>query len=72
MSQVYGGSRKERTDTFCGCRLQIREFNMSEGRAIEAKGRTPLVQVPSRMEEEKNVINVIRVKTDIFPANDAA
>jgi len=45
---------------------------MSEGRAIEAKGRTPLVQVPSRMEEEKNVINVIRVKTDIFPANDAA
>ena len=45
---------------------------MSEGRAIEAKGRTPLVQVPSRMKEKKDVVNIIRVETDIFPANDAA
>lgn len=45
---------------------------MSEGRAIEVKGRTSLVQVPSRMEEEKDVINVIGMETDILPANDAA
>lgn len=60
------------TDTFCDCRLRFGEFNISEGRAIKVKGRTSLVQVPSRMEEEKDVINVIGMETDILPANDAA
>jgi hypothetical protein len=42
-----------------------------KGSNPEEKGLTPLVQVPPRMEEEKDVINVIRVEADVLLANDA-
>lgn len=43
-----------------------------KGSTPEEKGLTPLVQVPPCMEEEKDIINVVRVEADVLPANNAA
>ncbi len=43
-----------------------------KGSKPEEKRLTPLVKVPPRMEEEEDIINVVRVEADVLPANNAA